>query len=70
MELGKYGITVNGYAPGAIDTDMRKEVLDGISMGIIADLSVLLVREALHGGQKDAVDPSVSKDTFSDSGAD
>lgn len=23
MELGKYGITVNGYAPGAIDTQLR-----------------------------------------------
>ena len=24
MELAKYGITVNAYAPGSIDTDMRK----------------------------------------------
>ncbi|KAF8993610.1 NAD-binding protein [Cyathus striatus] len=24
LELGKYGITVNAYAPGAIDTDMTK----------------------------------------------
>ena len=29
LELGKYGITVNAYAPGAIDTTFRKSDFGG-----------------------------------------
>ncbi|KAK0486685.1 short chain oxidoreductase [Armillaria luteobubalina] len=39
LDLGKYGITVNAYAPGIVDTELSREVVGNIEKVIKMDVS-------------------------------
>ncbi|KAF8808442.1 NAD(P)-binding protein [Phlegmacium glaucopus] len=46
LDLGKYGITVNAYAPGPIDTPMLQAINDAAMQLPAAEVAVLLEKQA------------------------